>query len=438
MTVGDCREVLAGMAPESVAAVVTDPPYHLTQVSRNGSPRQNDPATPFGRTKLGGDRGFMGSTWDGGDVAADPATWRAVYRVMKPGAHLVAFSGTRTYHRMVCAIEDAGFEIRDQIAWIFASGFPKSANVSKHIDRMAGVEGERIPSGLGTVRRIRPGADQNKDGSWEKLTDRTYEHHDYEPATEAAREWEGWGTAMKPAHEPVVLARKPLSESTVAANVLRWGTGALNIDAGRVEGSMDGVWGTSNTTVNRDRMFNASPAMGEYRSAPHQKGRWPANVAHDGNDEVMAAFARFGDKSTGNFSGHRNEPKTKDVFGAFDLQDEKGHVGDEGSAARFFYSAKAAQWERVGSHPTVKPVALMEWLVGMVAPPGGVVLDPFCGTGSTLAACDRLGFDCIGIDMQPEAEQWCRDRIARYRARRAIGEKAPAVRSEAQMDLFGG
>src|SRR5689334_18285572 len=202
---GDCREVLATLSDCSVDSVVCDPPYHLTQVSRAGSPRHNDPETPYGRTRIG-ERGFMGKTWDGGDVAHDPVVWFECLRVLKPGSHLLAFGGSRTYHRLACAIEDAGFEIRDQIQWLYGSGFPKSLDVSKAIDAAAGAEREVVGTKYSSCRAARGGLEFVGGQSIDAL-----KHRDVTaPSSDAAMQWNGWGTALKPAHEPIVLARKPL------------------------------------------------------------------------------------------------------------------------------------------------------------------------------------------------------------------------------------
>src|SRR5689334_7152607 len=249
---GDCREVLATLSDCSVDSVVCDPPYHLTQVSRAGSPRHNDPETPYGRTRIG-ERGFMGKTWDGGDVAHDPVVWFECLRVLKPGSHLLAFGGSRTYHRMACAIEDAGFEIRDQIMWLYGSGFPKSHNLEAP--------------------------------------------------------WDGWGTALKPAHEPIVVARKSI-RGTVEENVLRYGTGALNIDDCRVP-TDDKLSGSGTPPLSyagtnpRPYHTNAVP-IGCFQ---HENGRWPANVIHDGSEEVLAVFPEAPGQS-GAVSGKEPSSKT--------------------------------------------------------------------------------------------------------------------------------
>lgn len=337
---GDCREVLRTMAADSLDACVTDAPYHLASiVKRFSSPNAAPARQASSNAKATGafaraSKGFMGKTWDGGDVAMDPATWAEVFRVLKPGAHLVNMCGTKTEHRVACAIEDAGFEIRDRVLWLYGTGMPKS----------------------------------HKQG-------------------------DGRGTGLKPGMELGVLARKPL-DGTVGENLARWGTGAINIDACRIPGE-----------------------------DPRQPGRWPANVCHDGSAEVVAAFpdapGQRGDVS-------RNPGlKTSNVYG--DMQrcrddEESGgrrytNIGatnfaarpgqrrfDTGSAARFFYSAKATKADRLFSkHPTVKPVDLMGWLARLITPPGGIVLDPFAGTGTTAAACIREGFGCVLIEREAES-----------------------------------
>ena len=299
---------------ESVDSVVTDPPYHLTSIIKRfgkagSAPAKSGATGAYARAS----KGFMGKTWDGGDVAFRPETWAEVLRVLKPGGHLLAFSGTRTYHRMACAIEDAGFEIRDTIAWLYGSGFPKSHDISKK-----------------------------------------------------AEGWHGWGTALKPALEPIVVARKPIGKASVAANVVKHGTGAINVDGCRAAiTDAGGTWGArQDSSIG----YGGTEPRG-FRTQRHEAGRWPANVLHDGSDEVIEAFAAFGD----------------------------------GQADRFFYSAKAGDDDRIGSkHPTVKPVALIRWLVRLVTPPGGTVLDPFAGTGTTGAAALREGMRAILIEREPE------------------------------------
>lgn len=388
---GDCRESMRKLAENSVDSIVTDPPYHLTTGKKGGSGEASvNLDSPYGRARV--TTGFMGMTWDGGDIAQSVEMWREALRVLKPGGHLLAFSGSRTYHRMVCAIEDAGFEIRDQIMWVYGSGFPKSLDVSKAIDKATGAK--RKLTRAGTVQRDGYG------GDWDTGSSSSTRPRFDTPATDAARQWQGWGTALKPAHEPIVVARKPLV-GTVAANVLAHGTGALNIDGCRVAGvvttnpqrrgagniSTDGRAGQDDTGL--DRVSDT--------------GRWPANLIHDGSEEVVALFpAQAGaaapvkgteasSASEGRVTGERDR-----VPGAF-------HA-DKGSAARFFYCAKASKSDRSpdNNHPTVKPTELMRYLCRLVTPPGGLVLDPFAGSGSTGKAALLEGFRFIGCELSPD------------------------------------
>jgi site-specific DNA-methyltransferase (adenine-specific) len=385
----DCLEALPTMADGSVDSCVTDPPYHLTSIvkrfskakSENEPFANNNPSKQFGSLS----RGFMGKQWDGGDIAFRVELWQEVFRVLKPGAHLVAFSGTRTYHRMVCAIEDAGFEIRDQIGWAYGSGFPKSHN-------------------------------QKGD-------------------------WEGWGTALKPAWEPIVLARKPLI-GTVAANVLAHGTGAINIDGCRVE-APDGLTSGGNKTssplhMDRDAGVNRIAL----RAEGHSLGRWPANIVHDGSDEVVGAFPDSAGQQ-GDVKG--TEPSRtgeNGIYGHYDRVSGFQARNDSGSAARFFYTAKADADDRLGSkHPTVKPIDLMQWLVRLVTPPGGTVLDPFAGTGTTGEAAFREGFRAILIEREPEYQNDIRRRMSLVLGgpdeRRRASIKASGKTADAG-PLFGG
>jgi DNA modification methylase len=399
--IGDCLIRMKELPDNSVDSVVCDPPYHLTSIvkrfgAENAAPCKVGKTGAYARAS----KGFMGQTWDGGDVAFRPETWAEVMRVLKPGGHLVAFSGTRTYHRMAVAIEDAGFEIRDMIAWHYGSGFPKSHDISKAIDRAAGAEREVVAE-LAPVKRMIPGADQNKKG-WKKDDGREFVPTVTAAATEAARQWQGYGTALKPATEPICLARKPLSEKSVAANVLRWGTGALNIDGCRI-----GTESTRRDTGTAAIWSNAGRIEGG-----SDCGRWPANLCHDGSDEVVAGFPADIPPS---FRKARTGKSSRTHLGTLaDNGEPFGHT-DSGSAARFFYCAKAASDERGedNNHPTVKPVALMRWLCRLVTPKGGTVLDPFMGSGSTGLACDAEQFNFIGCELSPEyaaiAERRIRD-----------------------------
>lgn len=408
---GNCLDVLKGVPDNSVDSIVTDPPYGLS---------------------------FMGKKWDY-DVP-DQAIWEECLRVLKPGGHLLAFAGTRTQHRMAVRIEDAGFEIRDMIAWVYGSGFPKSLDVSKVIDKMDAADARRArqlrftewmrSTGL-TSAEINRITDTNMGGHYttaasqpsvatrerfEKLRphfgvdvpewveqmvdERTVESENFKrrevvgrsestaatggvygeygkgfditaPATDAARQWKGWGTTLKPALEPITVARKPF-KGTVAANVLEWGTGAINIDGGRIEGG-------ERPLVTSDRRLENNTYGGGLGGSKSDgitsSGRWPANLIHDGSYDPTELL---------------------------------------GDAARFFYCAKASKKDRGegNNHPTVKPTDLMAYLCRLVTPPGGVVLDPFMVSGSTGKAAMREGFRFIGIEMDADYLAIAEARIA--------------------------
>ncbi len=339
---GDSREQIPLLAENSLDACVCDPPYALVSITKRWGPGCAPPVKEGVYSRA--TSGFMGKQWDTGETAFDPAFWAEVYRVLKPGAHLIAFGGTRTYHRLVCAIEDAGFEIRDQLAWLFGSGFPKSHNL---------------------------------DG-----------------------DWQGWGSALKPAHEPIVLARKPLI-GTIASNVLKHGTGALNIDACRVDAPEGVTSGGAPTGGNNPCFMSKDSDPRSQRSEGHPAGRWPANVIHDGSPEVLAGFPETFSGSGNKNTGNRDD---RNAFGkGLGLGYGDGIGGDFGSAARFFYTPKADKLDRLESkHPTVKPVELMAYLIKLVTPPGGTVLDPFAGSGSTGMAAMREGFNAILIEREAE------------------------------------
>ena len=326
----DCIQAMKEMADNSVDSIVTDPPYEL---------------------------GFMGKSWDSSGIAFNVEVWQQALRVLKPGGHLIAFSGSRTYHRMAVAIEDAGFEIRDQIMWVYGSGFPKSMDISKALDKSAGAEREVIGEKI-TGRAL--GGSNWKDGDAGGMETVSITA----PATESAKQWQGWGTALKPAHEPMVLARKPVI-GTIANNVLNFDVGGLNIDASRVEG-----------------------------------GRWPANFIHDGLETEWAKFFYCAKTSK------RDRNEGLDGFEEVRVHDGRaeGKVGGNNPRNR----TNAA---KLNHHPTVKPTSLMQYLVRLVTPPKGIVLDPFMGSGSTGKACTYEGFDFIGIDQSDEYVEIARARI---------------------------
>ena len=412
---GDCLDVLKTLPDNSIDSIVTDPPYGLA---------------------------FMGKRWDYDIPSVD--IWRECLRVLKPGGHALIFGGTRTYHRMTCRVEDAGFEIRDMIAWVYGSGFPKSLDVSKAIDKAAGAEREVVGSKLGL-----PGYHLNPHDGGEALghglSSSTYEtrlksSQITAPTTEAAKQWQGWGTALKPALEPITMARKPLV-GTVAANVLAHGTGALNIDGCRVGRDADDVsgWSASGSKASENRAMSGANYAREAK--PDAAGRWPANLIHDGSGDVLAGFPSSGPSKarTGKRTGKRTG-----TYGEFAGQDDvvMGHDDEGGSAARFFYCAKASKADREeglegapdrvlamsnqakaelargnmhegesgmntakvrkNHHPTVKPTDLMRYLCRLITPPNGVVLDPFMGSGSTGKAAVLEGFGFIGIEREAE------------------------------------
>lgn len=390
---GDCLEVLKTFPDNSFDSIVTDPPYGIS---------------------------FMGKKWDYDVPSVE--VWAECLRVLKPGGHLLSFAGTRTQHRMAVRIEDAGFEIRDMIAWVYGTGFPKSLDVSKAIDKAAGAERERF-----TRSAFGAGGNFNDDGGTTygtRLSD--------EPATDAARQWQGWGTALKPALEPITVARKPLV-GTVAANVLEHGTGALNIDGCRVPSNGESLNGgrISTKTDGWDRPWKhdgeavaAARARGAENVARAEAlGRWPANLIHDGSDEVLAGFPQAG----GGFGVRGGRASTEGYRMHHELGQTVGY-GDTGSAARFFYCAKASRADRNSgltdpgpqfkrgttlrdventattgnTHPTVKPTELMRYLLRLVTPPGGRTLDPYVGSGSTGKAAVMEGFDFVGIERDAE------------------------------------
>ena len=350
----DCAEALKELDDNSVDSIITDPPYGL---------------------------GFMGKEWD--SLPPSREVFEECFRVLKPGGHLLSFGGTRTYHRMAVAIEDAGFEIRDMIEWVYGSGFPKSLNIGKAVDKLQGNERKsEIVKG-----KIFTGSNNNIKG----------ESGEYE-ITKGTSEWEGWGTALKPAHEPICMARKPLAEKTVAENCLKWGTGGINIDGSRV--------GTEEITTQGGEKFKGE-IYNKYNiclESTHN-GRFPANLIHDNSEEVRECFPneseRFfksiiyqakASKSERNKGCEELEKKAK----VFNGQSDKPSDDMKDVEKRFTTQPKA------NNHPTVKPIALMEYLIKMVTPKGGVVLDPFTGSGTTGVAALQNGYQFIGIEKESD------------------------------------
>ena len=470
---GDAREVMRGLPSDSFHSCVTDPPYEL---------------------------GFMGKAWDGSGVAFDPATWREVLRVLRPGAYVLAFGGSRTFHRLMVAIEDAGFEIRDTLLWLYGSGFPKGLDVSKAIDKTrsedreptrelcrfirAGMDAAGLKSadlvqyfGGCNARLIDHWAARDTDSQpnsptleqWFRLKELlklgddkdelalrliarkgtkgdawrsaevlgeyertaagfngerfTTEDSKIRAATETAKAWEGWGTGLKPAFEPIILARKPL-EGTVVQNVLKWGCGALNIAGCRV-----GAEVLEARTAGQARLgtFERSDM-----NTPERAGRWPANVLHDGSPEVVAMFPS---EVNGAASNGKNGV-SRDCYGEFGAMPQIPSYGDSGSAARFFWSPKASQAERPEHttddgrtirHPTVKPLELMRYLARLVTPPGGTILEPFAGSGTTIEAAWIEHCRCTGIEIEAEHLRLIAKRMADAAADLSLFEKSAKV-----------
>ena len=415
------------MPDNYVSAIVTDPPYGLS---------------------------FMGKKWDYDVPSVE--IWRECLRVLKPGGFLLSFAGTRTQHRMACNIEDAGFEIRDMIAWIYGSGFPKSLSVGKAVDKLQGNEREVV--GTKTVKggeNLNKISRENKNdsinakgcGAYGKGAKQTnIEIND----TKGTSDYEGWGTGLKPAMEPITVARKPLSEKTVAKNCLKWGTGGINIDACRVE--LNGDYkckanGRPSQTGLDDNYIS------EKANKPDDIGRFPANVIHDGSEEVTSLFPQTK-------SGKMKQHIEGGIFNVYAKQCPRNveTIGDSGSAARFFYCAKASKSERQlgcediywldgvlitkelydifkaenesnrdneefiqhnivhgNTHPTVKPISLMEYLIKLVSREGDLIMDPFAGSGSTGIAAQNLNRRFVLFEMEKESVEICKRRLAGYR-----------------------
>lgn len=399
---GDCLELMP-LLPQ-VDAVVTDPPYHLTSIVKRFGKEESAPAKS-GKTGAyaRASKGFMGKEWDGGDVAFCHETWAMCCDLLKAGGHIAAFSGSRTYHRMACALEDGGFECRDQLMWLYGSGFPKSHDVSKGIDKASGVEREKTPTvPMQRKRDVGEISSNKRCGQCGKprasSNPCTCARLENQAVTPEAQEWQGWGTALKPAHEPIFLGRKPISESNIAANVLRHGTGAVNIDGCRVEGE------PSRQSLSGGMARKASPVFGQIAQTDVQdfvtdQGRWPANLIHDGSVEVAECFPIDSRPSIRFFyspkasSEERNRGCEK-IDGRFAPTMGNGIGGKE-------HDPETATRKK-NFHPTVKPINLMAWLARLITQPNGLVLDPFMGSGTTGVACVAEGFKFVGIERDKE------------------------------------
>ena len=423
LLLGDNIESLKKLEANSVDSVVTDPPYGLS---------------------------FMNKKWDHQVPSVD--FWKEVYRVLKPGGHVLSFGGTRTYHRMTVNIEDAGFEIRDQIMWLYGSGFPKSHNIGKSVDKINGL---KIPKN--NMRVVNSVGIDNYDGTG---TGRRYDSVDYK----SKNEWEGWGTALKPANEPICVARKPLSEKTIADNVLRWGTGGINIDGCRIT-MKDGdkkVGGFGNAGIGYGDIENKGDYKGEW--VERTEGRFPANIILDEEagqvlDEQTGMVGNNWKKNYGtiDYTGKQYDTSTNQcVFGGG--YNGNNTYADKGGASRFFYCAKVSKKERnmglddfedkksrtnqinsekwlhcdapvkkdivqKNNHPTVKPISLMAYLCRLITPPNGIILDPFMGSGSTGIAAKLEGFSFIGMELDEDYFKIAESRIESYEKYRDLLKK---------------
>lgn len=444
---GDCREVVSLFDDNTFDAILTDPPYEL---------------------------GFMDRDWDKSGISYDPATWQAMLRVLKPGGHMLCFAGTRTFHRITCAIEDGGFQIRDCLMWLYGSGFPKSHNVGLAIDKAKGGK-DRGKAVATALTKLPYQGGQYGQQSTEKLPS-GQQLPAYEPQSDEAKQWDGWGTNLKPAWEPIILARKPLDEKTIVANVLEHGTGALNIDATRIHGAdSEGKdytvkrlkpGATPNKTGGNWRPENDDHLPWEKErvyKGQTKDGRWPANLTLSHSEDCICVgkqtvkgrtINRFDDgaKPFGKGAGHdyTSEDFPDDLVEIWAcvpgcpirmLDDQVGDTGnkwkknygeqyaeekrqykggtfagggylgnstysDAGGPSRYFYCSKASKKERTcdgqvdNKNPCIKPLDLLRYLVRLITPPGGIVLDPFCGSASGGVACIAEGFDYVGIDVE--------------------------------------
>ena len=466
LRLGDCIEVLKTLPDNSVDSIVTDPPYHLTSIVKRFGKEDSAPAQ-FGTdgAYARASKGFMGKEWDGGDIAFRIDVWKECYRILKPGGHLLAFSHSRTYHRMGVAVEDAGFEIRDQIMWVYGSGFPKSHNIGKALQKQSGdvkVIGKK--KGAGTTGKSYISNNEEYVDGEKGVFKKEYDE------IEINNDWEGWGTALKPAHEPIVMARKPLSEKSIVENVIKHGTGGINIDGSRI-GEGTGELKTINQKGAKFKTWSDDPTKTRWYEQGFNKsegnsyevkdnGRFPANIIFD--EEAGQLL----DEQSGLKQSVKRKPewnkKTEHTNTYTPPQSQYGDhntYDDKGGASRFFYCAKASKKDRneglenftpktdrqkghgldricgncgtsmlkpqdckceepdwitppkLNSHPTVKPTDLMRYLINLVTPKGGTTLDPFMGSGSTGKAAVQCGVNFIGIEKEEEYMKIAKARI---------------------------
>lgn len=410
---GNNIDILKTYSDNYFDAVVTDPPYGLGK-EPNAAELMKD-WVEFGYHEIKG-TGFMGKEWDA--FVPQPVFWNEVYRILKPGGHVLSFFGTRTYDWGVMSMRFAGFEVRDCIQWLYGSGFPKSHNIGKALDKLKGAEREVI--GVSTngmsdnAMKPNKGWNANNMGKNIKITS---------PATEDAKQWDGWGSALKPSNEPIVLARKPLEKGlSIAENILKWGVGGINIDASRIgTNEIINFVGKRGFAVSAGQKLNDNGThFANDNFEQHLQGRFPANIILD---EIAAEILdeQSGiSKSSKSARLYINDTEGRSVKnGASGFRDPNSTYGDKGGASRFFYVAKASKSERnkgleKNFHPTVKPIKLMQYLVKMITPPNGIVLDPFCGSGTTGVACKIEGLDFVGMEQDPEYYKIAQSRINNY------------------------
>ena len=421
---GDNMESLKKLPDNSIDSIVSDPPYGLS---------------------------FMGKKWDYDVPSVE--FWKEVYRVLKPGGHVLSFGGTRTYHRMVVNIEDVGFEIRDQVMWLYGSGFPKSHNIGKAVDKIEGNQREVVGDNPNHRKNTIIDEQIGFIGG--------HPHKGDGSITKGQSKYEGWGTALKPANEPICVARKPLSEKTIAENVMKWGTGGINIDGCRVGTTEDDLKGMIRTKGTNIKGQSIVGAKGDYTPPlPNSEGRFPANIILDETAAELLDEQSGVTKSTptpshtrkGNVVADERTSKAAGIFGDGNMLYGSSH-NDKGGASRFFYVAKVSKKERnmgldgfedkiiegrdegqdernvaykkrptatKNTHPTLKPINLMTYLCRLITPEGGIVLDPFMGSGSTGIAAQLEGFRFIGMEMDEDYFKIAEARIEAYEEYRKL------------------
>lgn len=487
---GDNRATLRRLIDEGVRvhSIVTDPPYGMTSITKRFGADKAAPAK-FGKDGAfaRASAGFMGSKWDGTGIERDPEFWRLIYDILLPGGYVVAFSAARTGHWQACAMEMAGFVMHPFLGWVYGQGFPKAHSAAMAIDKQLGVKGGRgepksaAHAGWIERGRMRGGDEAENNEGWQRpwMADEdkvAAAASKYVPGSLEAAQWEGWaygGQALKPALEPIFVGQKPFSEKNGALNILKHGVGAINIEGCRVpidpvsDASQMRTMARGQRTDNQNgQQWGMSKNSGDTPTVVRATGRHPANLLHDGSDNVVALFPQSAGQQAA-VQGTEPSPITNEIYGQFAERLPSEPRGDTGSAARFFnsfptpdesgeagtsqeqfdseglqcepifYQGKATKADRAGSkHPTVKPIALMRWLCRLVTPPGGTVLDPFAGSGTTGAAAREEGFDCILMEAE---DQFAADIRRRFGLSAPVCDEFDAMFAEAdEFDvLFG-